>query len=94
MAHSDYTYQVTSHGGHAVIAIEDTNGGGMSVTNNIENVVEEIGIKEKIDPEAFVIVYKDSDDRWDGWDDNRQAFIYLNAVSWWTAVEAYLTKYL
>lgn len=72
---ADYTYRINNE---EVLAIEDLNLGNMSVTNDIEAVLEEIKTKEKMSPEQFdsiIIVYKDSDGRWDGWNQKTNTFV-------------------
>lgn len=53
---SDYEYLVHAR----VIAIKDLDAGGMSVTNNIENIVGHICDYREIDPNDYTIVYQDS----------------------------------
>lgn len=53
---SDFVYRLSTH----VIAIKDLNLGKMSVTNNIEAIVEHICHKENINPNNYTIVYMDS----------------------------------
>lgn len=59
---SDYTWKVSQD----VLHIEDLNSGGRTVTNDIENVVNEIYqvIGEKI--KDYHIIYRDSEGMWDG----------------------------
>jgi hypothetical protein len=59
---SDYTWKVTED----VLHIEDLNLGGRTVTNDIENVINEIYqvIGEKI--KGYKIMYRDSEGMWDG----------------------------
>ena len=60
---SDYTSRFIG----GVLVIEDLNLGRMSVTNNIENILEEISIELN---DGFTqntkIIYRDSDGMWDG----------------------------
>lgn len=73
---SDYDYVVKKD--EFLLAIVDKNLGGMSVTNNIENVVDEIANVEQINPEDYQIVYRDSQGEWDGWNHKTQEFIFLS----------------
>jgi hypothetical protein len=59
---SNYTWKVTED----VLHIEDLNLGGKTVTNDIENVIDEIyrTIGEKI--KDYKIIYRDSEEMWDG----------------------------
>lgn len=92
MSKSDYHYQIRDYAGRNIIIIEGLNFGRMSVTNNIENVVEEIGKIEKITPTEFMIVYRDSEGIWDGWDHLNNQFIPLSYDIWENAVHAYIIK--
>ena len=55
---SDFCFRITAH----VIAIKDLNLGKMSVTNNIEAIVEYICEQNSISPLDFTIIYKDSNE--------------------------------
>lgn len=94
MSRSNYRHQILQCAGRNVIAIENLNIGGMSVTNNIENVVDEIAAAEKIDPQQHMIVYKDSDGVWDGWDYSNGSFISLQEDDYKDAVDKYILKQL
>ena len=78
MTKSNFTYQFLEFEGQKFLAIEDI-GIGMSVTNDIENVVAYIEHRDDIIAEApeYYIIYRDSQGFWDGWQkpDN---FINLN----------------
>lgn len=67
MAKSDYTYQIENYHGKKAIIIEDLDLGGMSVTNDIEYVVNEICQANNLDSTKCLIVYRDSDTIWTGW---------------------------
>ena len=92
MAKSNYTYRIQEHSGRKVIVIEDLNLGNMSVTNNIEEVVAEIYHKEGINLSAAVIVYRDSEGVWDGWNHDMQDFVPLNETHWAKPAEKYIDK--
>lgn len=77
MARSDYTYKIDALNGMPFIIIEDLNKGRMSVTNDIENVVEEIAIKQRINPVEHHIIYRDSEGMWDGFEFSTKQFISL-----------------
>jgi len=51
-----------------VIVIEDLNKGGMSVTNNVENVVPYVHDLLDLDVENSIVIYRDSDGIYDGID--------------------------
>ena len=74
MSKSNYHYFFN----RGVLCIIDENRGNMSVTNCIEDVVHEICENEGIDKSSLLVIYKDSDGIWDGWDDSKQSFILIN----------------
>lgn len=90
MTKSNYNYSIEDYAGRNVIVIEDLNLGNMSVTNDIDNVIEEICQKEDIQPKLFMVVYKDSEGFFDGWDTKRYTFIYLACKTWESAVSKYV----
>ena len=77
MVRSDYMYTLDLEKGF--IEIVDLNQGGMSVTNNIEAVIDEIAEKEGIGTVTMDVVYRDSEGIWDGYDPILHEFIILNA---------------
>lgn len=89
MRDSDYTWKIVKSLGKEVLSIIDLDKGRVSVTNNIENIVEQIErmltAQGKSLPEF--IVYRDSDQTWDGWDNKRQDFILLSAYNESVAIE-------
>ena len=58
---ADYTYTVKSN----IIAIVDLDLGNRSVTNDIENILDEIRV-EIGDLAGYSVIYRDSMGRWDG----------------------------
>ncbi len=94
MARADYIHKIIQCAGRNVIVIEDLDLGSTSVTNDIENVVNEIAKMEKIDPADHMIVYKDSDGTWDGWNHPNGQFIPLGEDSYQDAVHKYILKQL
>lgn len=82
MIRADYTYELLGKN----LSIEDLNLGRMSVTNCIEDIVDEISKAWDLNPLNLTIVYKDSEGVWDGWDHMEQNFIFLNCD---TAEEAF-----
>lgn len=58
---ADYTYTVEG----SVIAIVDLDQGGKSVTNDIENVLDDIRAQIG-DLAGYGVIYRDSMGRWDG----------------------------
>lgn len=77
MAKSDYSYKLEELEKSWFILIQDLNKGRMSVTNNIEEVIDEICQKERINPVEHFIVYRDSDGTWDGFEFATGQFIHL-----------------
>lgn len=73
MAKANYNYTVKD----GIVAIVDLDLGGMSVTNDIENVVKEISKKENIQAAEYKWIYKDSDGMWDGFNPVSETFIHL-----------------
>lgn len=95
MPRSDFNYCIREVSGFKFIMIEDLNLGRMSVTNDIEQVVDYICRKEQIliqevDKEYFTI-YKDSDGEWTGF--RAGCFIYLeNNKHWLQAAKEMILK--
>ena len=77
MSRSDYSYKVLDIPKGKFIAITDLNLGRMSVTNNIENVLEEIAGVESLSLLEYKIVYRDSEGTWDAWDQKQSRAVYL-----------------
>jgi len=90
---ADYIHKIKDFNGTPVLTISDLNLGNVSVTNDIENVVKDIEVMEKINADEFVVVYKDSDDIWDGWNNKLQEFVGLRQADWWNAVRKYQSIY-
>lgn len=89
---SDYTYQIKTYNGRACIVIQDNNTDGKSVTNNMENVIDEICHKEEINPADYIIIYQDSQGLYDGWNYSKQDFVILQVSNWETAVELFIRQ--
>lgn len=89
MSKSDYDWDVVRYKDKDFLSIIDLNRGRMSVTNNIENVVIEIEKELKQSNKVLpkFIIYRDSDNFWDGWDNNEESFIALFARSSISAME-------
>jgi hypothetical protein len=90
MARADYLHRIDTVKGIPTILIEDLDLGRMTVTNNIEEVVEEIARMEKIDPKDYVIVYQDSEGVWDGYRVDKRMFVSLAADDPEEAVSTYI----
>lgn len=61
MFRADYNFEIIAD----IICIIDENAGGKSVTNDIENVLDDIQ-KSGINIEEHKIIYRDSEGFWDG----------------------------
>jgi len=59
---SDYQWNFSD----GILTIEDLNSGGMSVTNNMENILSEIKQKVGNKIHEAKIIYRDSEMVWDG----------------------------
>lgn len=71
---AQFIYKTGTFKGEKWLLIVDKNQGAMSVTNDIENVVEDIAEYEGIDPFEYQIIYRDSEGHWDGWDHYEKTF--------------------
>ncbi len=89
---SDYIHKIENFSGRDVLVIEDLDLGGKSVTNNMEEVLDEIEVMEKINTKAFMIVYRDSDGVFDGFDACSSRFIPLRQDHWKEAVKRYIER--
>jgi|ERR1700722_5671370 len=91
---SDYTYKLLEIDGRKIISIIDLDLGEASVTNNIENVVDEIFHKEGIDfkSEIPIILYKDSYGLWSGYLRGTNDFVVLDQPTRICAFYNYLKK--
>ncbi len=73
-----------AHFTHKVKKVYDTNilsivdlDRGRTVTNNIEKVLERIVYMEQIMLNKFLIIYRDTEGYWDGYDSETKKFIAL-----------------
>ena len=76
MTRADCFYRIAD----GIIYIIDEDKGNMSVTNDMENVLRDIESAEGCQLRDYIIVYRDSDGRWDrvvGWPD-KITFSLLN----------------
>jgi len=76
---ANFLYRIGEVDGQKILLIRDQTLGNMSVTNDIENVVGDIGTHEGIDPTEHMIIYRDSEGNWDGWDHKSQNFFFLRS---------------
>ncbi len=93
MARSNYDYAFKTYKGRNFLVIEDLNRGAMSVTNNMETVVDECFNDKKLEPHQVYIIYQDSDGMWDGWDAAKQDFVVLHQHTEEDAKDAIIRMY-
>ncbi len=74
-----------------ILSIVD-NDQGMSVTNDIENVIQDIKTISQEKLEGYKVIYQDTDGIWDGWDMIKNGFIPLQAETEDEAIEKILSK--
>ena len=67
--------------------IEDLNKGNMSVTNCIEDIIDDINKAEGTC--RRIAIYKDSEGIWDGFDRDTMKFVPLRADSFTVAVDRF-----
>lgn len=76
------------------LLIEDHNTGGLSVTNCIEDIVaswrKDISFQPENTEKSILIIYKDSEGYWDGFDEKAGTLVALNERSFTRAASAYL----
>lgn len=89
-AKADYSHGITECLGRPFIVIQDLDNGNKSVTNDMDNVLEEIATREKIDPADHLIVYRDSQKLWDGYVYRSHEFVGLRADSYQEAMDRML----
>jgi hypothetical protein len=69
MSRSDYSFATVAVYGETqvveVVQIADANLGNMSVTNDIENVINEIAARLPNPPSGYAWIYRDSSGAWD-----------------------------
>ena len=93
---SDFTYGIdTDFYGINVVWIIDYDHGRLSVTNNIENIVnfiheENPELKDLPDPIHYV--YRDSELQWDGWNHKEESFIGIGARDLQEAIQKIINK--
>lgn len=87
---AEYEYFFRDVKGRNVLTIQDIGKDCRSLTNDILNVVEDICSKRKVDPDDYMIVYRDSEGIWDGWDSRKEDFVPLRCTTWEAAVDKYI----
>lgn len=81
-----YIYRIAEAKGLKLLLIVDEDQ-GMSVTNDIENVVYDISVNENINPAHYYIFYRDTMGFWDGWDYHTGQFFVFRATSYEEVVD-------
>ena len=89
-----YDHQVLESSGRNFIIIRDQckKEIATSVTNAIDQIVEEICLEEMIDPDEHFVIYRDSEGTWDGYNPTSRKFMLLNAVTMEAAINVYISK--
>jgi len=83
MARANYQYEIRIDDTtkQKAIIIVDQNTVGMSVTNDIEDVIEEICLQNNLNSPLVNVVYRDSEGIWDGYNTKQKDFIHLGAAT-------------
>ena len=95
MKRAKFSYIITTQGSRACLVITDNrkpSDNCMSVTQDIDRVVEQIEIHHQLHAENFVVVYCDTEGVWDGWNARTQKFVLLNCQDWPAAVSKYVAQ--
>lgn len=91
MARAHYGHNIHEYQDRPCIIIIDNNG-PVSVTNDIENVVEEIAKRHGLNPVEHTIVYRSSDGIWDGYVFSTKQFKVFNEATWRSAVMRFIDE--
>lgn len=97
MKRAKFTHKLTTQGSRLCLVITDLRlptDTCLSVTQDIERVVEQIETTERIHAENFIIIYRDTQGVWDGWNAHTQKFVLLAAPDWPAAVVKYIQEAL
>ena len=90
---ADYIYSLEKYRRKVdCIVIEDLNLGSVSVTNDIENVINDISAIEKVKAQQHLVVYKDSTGQWDGYNTISNEFVGLAEETWWDAIALWIAR--
>lgn len=94
MRRADYSYQKLLYKNEEFLIIKDLNLGSISVTNDMENVLDEISETLGTSLEGMMILYQDSTGLYDGvrYDNRTVSFIILQRNDVFSACEALLKK--
>lgn len=97
MLRANYSYQIKDIQGRNIISIIDLYNASYptkSVTNDIENVITDIERKESLDANNYIVVYRDTDGNWDGWDTRAKEFVSGNSTDENEAIRNLIKKQL
>lgn len=78
---ADYNFKFRVKEGVKFLLITDENLGNVSVTNDIENVIKQIRQHIVFDLESTIILYADSEGKWDGWNNQYQLFFPVGGTT-------------
>lgn len=89
MTRANYTYGIADNTDEKILWIVDSNLGNMSVTNDMENVLDEIEKRTQLPLKDYKIIYRDSMNNWDGVDykNGNVDFVFLNAPTLQVAIK-------
>lgn len=88
-AAAHYTYKIKKYGPYKIMAIEEMDR-GISLSNDIENVVRDIASELGISPGDYLIVFKDTQGVWDAWGYESQSLHLLKAKNYTEAIRVYI----
>lgn len=95
MRRADYSYTIYRDGiGPDVLMLVDEGTSTLSLTNDIEKCVAETLESINKKPGEILVIYKDSEDSWDGYDPAKLRFILLGKDRAEDAVRAIRKHYI
>jgi len=62
-----FLYKVVKIKDHDVVFVIDQNLGGRTVTSDMHYIAADLVQAEKLNTRGFTIIYRDSEEKWDGW---------------------------
>lgn len=92
MSKSNYTFHFRHEQEHKFLCIID-NDGAMSVTNNMEAILEEICERVIIDLLQYEVIYRDTAGIWDGYAVLLDVFYHIGAKTEQGAIDFIITVY-
>lgn len=85
----NYNYKIENFSGRDVLVLEDNDTGIASLEDNLEKIVPQI-IKNNDLSDNMMIVYRDGQCVWNGYEFKTDTFVSLNRQSWKSAVDKYI----